>query len=108
MSDFVVKQGDTVTLNYQIPGVDLTFKKVIFCFGDPKNRFSKRIECVRQKVSSEKYTTLHEGGLAIPFKGSDLARAGTFQAQFEIWNKKDEKITYPQVGYLEIFVQPSV
>lgn len=105
MTEFIVNQGDTIIVNFVIPGVDLTFKEVYFKFGDKRN-YSKRIKCIRQSIPSENYTPVCKGGVAIPF--SDLDRAGFFSAQFELISKDGAKITYPQEGYLKVEVQRSV
>lgn len=106
MTEFIVNQGDTVAVDYCMD-TDLTMKTVFFIFGD-KKKYSKKIECRRQSITSKEFIPWSAGGLQIPFTHSDLDRPGYFSAQFEIYNKKNEKVTYPQVGYFSILVQQSV
>lgn len=106
MSDFVVKQGDTISINYVIPGIDLSMKKIQFVFGD-NYAYSKTVECKRQAITPV-YTPLVRGGLTIPFTGDDLDSAGEYIAEFHIFTRNGKKITYPQIGYLTILVQKAV
>jgi hypothetical protein len=106
MTDFIVKQGDTISINYVIPDINLSMKKIQFCFGDNYD-YAKTVTCKRQSISTG-YIPLTKGGLTIPFTGDDLDRAGSFMAEFRIFSRTGEKTTYPQIGYLTILVQKSI
>lgn len=107
MEDFVLCQGDTIKVNYVIPE-DLTFKTVYFAFGNGIDGFVKKIKCTPQSVTSQNYKRMAEGGICIPFTGTDLENPGSFFAQFFILDKNEHQTTYPPVGYLSIKIQQSV
>jgi len=107
MDDFILCQGDTIKTNYIIP-MDLNLKTVYFVFGKNLGSLSKKIKCTSQSVTSQNYKRMAEGGICIPFTGSDLEKPGSFFAQFLILDKNGNQITYPQIGYLSVKIQQSV